>query len=220
MALAMLAGYATWEAAKSLGSAGATAKEALYQFNKLREEVEDAKVFLSAIKNFIDEALKSKLNICALNDLIDSVNAFQQTFKNTFLIASGPSGVATKGFQMAWAAWYRAELAWAMASVEFAIQKYQIEFAAYQSAALEVLLSGEDDSNKTTEVDPAEVIAEIKRQLRKKNSQCQRIAEFFKSKYATQPWDTCKECGDRSIDADLPTPSERWAKERKKKESK
>ena len=177
------------------------AKEKARQFELLLDEIEDVKVLLGTTKNAIDDGLKSNLNLCSLGDLIDAVNAFQEVFARDFLPLSG------RVQAVAWPDFFRNELQMGVRSVEYALHKHTMELNAYTAIVLQRLIA----ENPGVEPSAETLWAEIRKELREKNTECARIALFLKAKTT---WDICPTCAYRS--SERQTPAERFAQQQKK----
>jgi hypothetical protein len=73
-----------------------SAAETAREFLRLTQDIESAKIYISSVKELIDEGANSKIPLCTLPDLADAVNWFASFQKSVLM------GKISHGFQIAW----------------------------------------------------------------------------------------------------------------------
>jgi hypothetical protein len=169
-------------------------KEKLYQTAQLWTTVEETKLWLRDVKDFITEMIDTRINFCSLPDLVDTVNAMQIFFYSNFIYPDASTKISVDTSPE----WYRMELLHSIKHVEQQLATFLIEMDKYKAIAIDSMLA--DDLDETN------VLREIRKQLKKKNSNCRRFGDYYREAYKNEDWDICKECTKRNLD--VPTISQ------------
>lgn len=152
----------------------------------LWEEVEDTKAYLQAVKNQLEEVMKSELNICSLLDTIKAVNIFQEFFFENYL----EDTTSNRTFWTTGPAWYRSELTNARQALQLVIQKFNLELALYGVATAEILTGADQDTTAK--------LKDLQAQMEASNKQCAKAAAEYRKLMKRSEWDICPVCSESS----------------------